>query len=184
MKNHYFSPNNPYYSNSINSNNNSNKSLKKQLCYTESDDSYNKSSLFDPPSGRSNNSGNTFLTANSYQGNNTDRYPYSSRFQFANTFNYPNYNTNNRNNNNIFYPRHNTALMGSFLSTGANSYSHSGQRYDTSNSNESGQSPHNFNVLQRQLSNNNLNNININNSFTNNINSNIKGNYMIQMNLL
>ena len=184
MKNHYFSPNNPYYSNSINSNNNSNKSLKKQLCYTESDDSYNKSSLFDPPSGRSNNSGNTFLTANSYQGNNTDRYPYSSRFQFANTFNYPNYNTNNRNNNNIFYPRHNTALMGSFLSTGANSYSHSGQRYDTSNSNESGQSPHNFNVLQRQLSNNNLNNININNSFTNNINSNIKGNYMIQMNPL
>ena len=184
MKNHYFSPNNPYYSNSINSNNNSNKSLKKQLCYTESDDSYNKSSLFDPPSGRSNNSGNTFLTANSYQGNNTDRYPYSSRFQFANTFNYPNYNTNNRNNNNIFYPRHNTALMGSFLSTGANSYSHSGQRYDTSNSNESGQSPHNFNVLQRQLSNNNLNNININNSFNNNINSNIKGNYMIQMNPL
>ena len=198
MNNKYFSSNNPYFSNSINSNNNSNNSLSKQMCYTESDDSYNRSSsLFDPPSGRSNNSGNTFLTTNSYQGNNTDRYPYSSRFQFANTFNYQNYNTNNSNNNsnnnNIFYPRKNMALMGSFLSTGANSYSHSGQRYDTSNSNESGQSPHNFNVLQRTLSNNNLNNINVNNNINtgvnNNINNNInnnniQGNYMMQINPL
>ena len=48
--------------------------------------------------------------------------------------------------------------MSSFLSTGTNSYSHSGQRFDTSNSNESGQSSHNFSVLQRQFSNNNLNN--------------------------
>ena len=46
--------------------------------------------------------------------------------------------------------------MGSFLSTGTNS--HSGQRFDTSNSNESGQSHENYNVLQRQFSNNNLNN--------------------------
>ena len=73
--------------------------------------------------------------------------------------------------------------MGSFLSTGANSYSHSGQRFDTSNSNESGQSPHNFNVIQRQLSNNNLNNnINVNNVKNNNIFNNINNNYMMNMN--
>ena len=149
-----FINNNPYYSNSLGSNNNSNKSLTKQQCYTESDDSYNKSNLYDPPSGRSNNSNNTFLTANSYQGNRDINYPYSGLFKFENPLNIQNNNLNNT----IFIPRKNTALMGSFLSTGANSYSHSGQRFDTSNSNESGQSSHNFNVLQRQFSNNNLNN--------------------------
>ena len=149
----YFQSNSPYYSN--NSNNNSNKSLKKQRCYTESDDSYNKSNIYDPPSGRSNNSNKTFLTANSYQGNKSvSNFPYIGLFQFDNPLNL----NNNLNNNTFFYPRKNTALMGSFLSTGANSYSHSGQRFDTSNSNESGQSSHNFNVLQRQFSNNNLNN--------------------------
>ena len=149
----YFQSNSPYYSN--NSNNNSNKSLKKQRCYTESDDSYNKSNIYDPPSGRSNNSNKTFLTANSYQGNKSvTNFPYIGLFQFDNPLNL----NNNLNNNTFFYPRKNTALMGSFLSTGANSYSHSGQRFDTSNSNESGQSSHNFNVLQRQFSNNNLNN--------------------------
>ena len=149
-----FINNNPYYSNSLGSNNNSNKSLTKQQSYTESDDSYNKSNLYDPPSGRSNNSNNTFLTANSYQGNRDINYPYSGLFKFENPLNIQNNNLNNT----IFIPRKNTALMGSFLSTGANSYSHSGQRFDTSNSNESGQSSHNFNVLQRQFSNNNLNN--------------------------
>ena len=149
-----FINNNPYYSNSLGSNNNSNKSLTKQQCYTESDDSYNKSNLYDPPSGRSNNSNNTFLTANSYQGNRDINYPYSGLFKFENPLNIQNNNLNNT----IFIPRKNTALMGSFLSTGANSYSHSGQRFDTSNSNESGQSSHNFNVMQRQFSNNNLNN--------------------------
>ena len=145
--------NNPYFSKS---NNSSNKSLTKQRCYTESDDSYNKSNLYDPPSGRSNNSNNTFLTTNSYQGNKSvSNYPYIGLFQFDNPLNI----NNNLNNNTFLYPRKNTALMGSFLSTGANSYSHSGQRFDTSNSNESGQSSHhNFNVLQRQFSNNNLNN--------------------------
>ena len=98
MKNQYFSPINLFYSSSINSNNNSGESQKKQRCFTESDDSYNKSSLFDPPSGSSNNSGNTFLTANSYQGNKGDRYPYSSRFQFANPMNNQNNNINKNNN--------------------------------------------------------------------------------------
>ena len=154
MNNNFSQSNNQYYSN--NSNNNINKSLTKEKCFTESDDSFHISNLFDPPSGRSNNSNNTFLTANSYQGNKTEgNYPYSSRFQFANALN----NQNNINNTNTFFlPRKNIALMGSFLSTGTNSYSHSGKRFDTSNSNESGQSPHNFNVMQRQLSNNNLNN--------------------------
>ena len=155
INNNYFQSNNPYYSNSNNSNNNSNKSLTKQRCYTESDDSYNKSNLNDPPSGRSNNSNKTFLTTNSYQGNKSfSNYPYTGLFLFDNPLNI----NNNLNNNTFLYPRKNTALMGSFLSTGANSYSHSGQRFDTSNSNESGQSSHNFNVLQRQFSNNNLNN--------------------------
>ena len=155
MNNNYFQPTNPYYSFSNNSNNNSNKSLTKQKCYTESDDSYNKSNLYDPPSGRSNNSNNTFLTTNSYQGNKSaSNYPFSGLLQFDNPLNI----NNNLNNNTLFYPRKNMALMGSFLSTGANSNSHSGKRFDTSNSNESGQSPHNFNVLQRQFSNNNLNN--------------------------
>ena len=153
INNNYSQSNNPYFSKS---NNSSNKSLIKKRCYTESDDSYNKSNLYDPPSGRSNNSNNTFLTTNSYQGNKSvSDYPYIGLFQFDNPLNI----NNNLNNNTFLYPRKNTALMGSFLSTGANSYSHSGQRFDTSNSNESGQSSHhNFNVLQRQFSNNNLNN--------------------------
>ena len=72
--------------------------------------------------------------------------------------------------------------MGSFLSTGENSYSYSGQRFDTSNSNESGQSPHNFNVKERQLSNNNINN-NINfYNIKNNIFNEINNNYMMKMN--
>ena len=153
MNKNYFQSSNQFYSN--NSNNNSNKSLTKEKCFTESDDSFHKSNLFDPPSGRSNNSNKTFLTANSYQGNKTEEnYSYSSTFQFANVLN----NQNNINNNPFFFPRKNTTLMGSFLSTGANSHSQSGQRFDTSNSNESGQSPHNFNAMERQFSNNNLNN--------------------------
>ena len=171
MNKNYFQSSNQFYSN--NSNNNSNKSLTKEKCFTESDDSFHKSNLFDPPSGRSNNSNKTFLTANSYQGNKTEgNYSYSSAFQFANALN----SKNNINNNTFFFPRKNTALMGSFLSTGANSYSHSGQVFDTSNSNESGQSPHNFNVMQRQFSNNNLNNnyimqINPLERYSNNFNS-------------
>ena len=156
MNNNLFQQNNLYYSNNSN---NSNNSLTKERYYTESDDSHshNKSNLFDPPSGRSNNSNNTFLTANSYQGNKTERnYPYSSLFQFANILPRPNNNINNIINNTYFVPRKNTALKGSFLSTGTNS--HPGQRFDTSNSNESGQSFENFNVLQRQFSTNNLNN--------------------------
>ena len=47
--------------------------------------------------------------------------------------------------------------MGSFLSTGTNSYSHSGQRFDISNLYESGQTFHNFNILQKQFSTNNIN---------------------------
>ena len=152
-----------YYSNNSN---NSNNSLTKEKYYTESDDSHshNKSNLFDPPSGRSNNSNNTFLTANSYKGNKIERnYPYSSLFQFGSVL--PGQNYNFINNTNTF-PRKNMALMGSFLSTGANS--HSGQQFDTSNSNESGQSLENYNnVLQRQFSTNNLNN-----------------NYMMQLNPL
>ena len=175
MPTHYYSTSNPqFYSNSNNSNSNSNKSFTKKKCYTESDDSFTKSFLFDLPSGRSNNSGNTNFS------NNTDRnYPGTSRFKFANTLN----NNININNNINLLQGKNRALMGSFLSTGANSYSHSGQRFDTSNSNESGQSPHNFNVIQRQLSNNNLNNnINVNNVKNNNIFNNINNNYMMNMN--
>ena len=73
--------------------------------------------------------------------------------------------------------------MGSFLSTGENSYSYSGQRFDTSNSNESGQSPHNFNVKERQLSNNNINNnFNFNNIKNNNSFNAVNNNYMMKMN--
>ena len=166
MNNNYAQSINPYYSNSNNSNN-SNKSLSKERCFTESDDSCTKSNLFDPPSGRSQNSNKTFLTANSYKDNKTENnYPYTSRFQFANILNNPN---NKINNNTFFFPKKNMALMGSFLSTGTNSYSQSGQRYDSSNSYESGQSPNDFNVSQRQFS---TNNINFNN------------NYMMQLNPL
>lgn len=72
---------------------------------------------------------------------------------------------NNIINNMKSFPNKNSALMGSFLSTGANS--HSGQRFDTSNSNESGQSNENYNVFKKQFSTNNLNN-----------------NYMMQLNPL
>ena len=163
MNNNYYPQNNLYYSN--NSNNNSNNSFNKERYYTESDDSHshNISNLYDPPSGRSNKSNNTFLTANSYQGNKTERnYPYSSIFQIATVL--PGQ-INNNIYNRYFIPGKNTALKGSFLSTGTNS--HSGQRFDTSNSNESGQSHGSYNVLQRQFSNNNLNN-----------------NYMMQLNPL
>ena len=162
MNNNYFQQNNLYYSNNSN---NSNNSLTKERYYTESDDSHshNISNLYDPPSGRSNNSNNTFLTTNSYQGNKTERnFPYTNLFRFANIL--PGQN-NNIINNAYFAPRKNTALKGSFLSTGTNS--HSGQRFDTSNSNESGQSIENFKILQRQFSTNNLNN-----------------NYMMQLNPL
>ena len=156
IKNNYLQSSQAYYSNP-NSSNNSNKSQTKQKCYIESDDSNNKSNLNDPPSGRSNNSSNTFLTANSYQGNNTDiNNPYSGAFYFSNILNNQNNNINS-NTNAYFFPKKNSTLMSSFLSTGTNSY-HSGQRFDTSNSNESsGQSPQNFNIMQRQFSNNNIN---------------------------
>ena len=169
LNGHYYSnSNSKFYSNSNNSN--SNSSLTKKKCITESDDSFTKSFLFDPPSGRSNNSGNTNFS------NNTDRnYPGTSRFRFANP---QNNNLNNNINSNIaFLQGKNRALMGSFLSTGANSY-HSGQRFDTSNSNESGQSPHNFSVIQRQLSNNNLNSNISHNTIFNNFNNN----YIMKMN--
>lgn len=156
MNNNYTQSINPYNSDSNKSNNNnSNKSPTKERIFTESDDSCTKSNLLDPPSGRSQNSNKTFLTSNSYQDNKTENnYPYTSRFQFANILNNPN---NNINKGTFFFPKKNTPLMGSFLSTGTNSYSQSGQRFDSSNSYESGQSPHNFNVLQRQFSNNNIN---------------------------
>ena len=156
MNNQYYPTNSPYFMNSNNSkNSNSNKSFSNQKC--ESEDSYFKSLLFDPPSGRSNNSNKTFLTAHSYQGNRTEgNYPYSNMFQFPNAINNQN---NNNLNNNIIVRGKNPGLMGSFISTGATSYSQSGIRYDTSNSNESGQSPNNYSARQRQYSNTNINNI-------------------------
>ena len=197
MNDHYLLPNNPFYNNTLNNyNSNNSKKPGNQICVTESDDSYNKSSsVFDPPSGRSNNSIKTFFTTNSCKGNQMDRYPHSNKYPLANVINNNENNIRNYNSNNIFYPQKNTALMGSFLSTGANSHSHSGQRYDTSNSNESGQSPHNYNVLQRQFSNSNFNNFtksvsgtmnnNINNgTINNNMNNNMNYNYMMQINPL
>ena len=197
MNDHYLLPNNPFYNNTLNNyNSNNSKKPGNQICVTESDDSYNKSSsVFDPPSGRSNNSIKTFFTTNSCKGNQMDRYPHSNKYPLANVINNNENNIRNYNSNNIFYPQKNTALMGSFLSTGANSHSHSGQRYDTSNSNESGQSPHNYNVLQRQFSNSNFNNFtksvsgtmnnNINKgAINNNMNNNMNYNYMMQINPL
>ena len=121
---HYYSTTNPkFYSisnnSNSNSNSNSNKSFTKKKCYTESDDSFTRSFLFDPPSERSNNSGNFNFSYN------TDKnHPSKSRFKFANTLNY---NLNNNINRNIaLIQDKNRALMGVFSSTGDNSYSYSG----------------------------------------------------------
>ena len=177
---HYYSTTNPkFYSisnnSNSNSNSNSNKSFTKKKCYTESDDSFTRSFLFDPPSERSNNSGNSNFSYNIDK-----NHPSKSRFKFANTL--INNLNNNINRNIALIQDKKRALMGSFLSTGENSYSYSGQRFDTSNSNESGQSPHNFNVKERQLSNNNINN-NINfYNIKNNIFNAVNNNYMMKMN--
>ena len=145
-----------YYSGSgfsMNSNNsNSNNSSIKQKCVTEPDDFslFPKISQNEPSSGRSNYSGNT----NYFQ----------ARSQFINA---------NENNNNYFrvygqYAGYGYHIKNSFISTGANtnnSHNLSGQKIDSSMSNESGQSPHYLGKYQRLQYNNSMTNIAKNNTF-------------------
>ena len=104
---------------SYNSNNsNSNKSSIKQKCNTEP----NNPNLYmnGPPSGRSNNSSNFY-----YPGGYVGTYGYNNNYGgYAHTSNF------------VYH------FKNSFLSTNTNSHNQSGQKFDSSYSSESGQSPH------------------------------------------
>ena len=109
---------------SYNSNNsNSNKSSIKQKCNTEPNNP--KLNMNGPPSGRSNNSGN-FYNPVGYGGwgydNNYGGYAHTSNFVYH--------------------------FKNSFLSTNTNSHNQSGQKFDSSYSSESGQSPHYLGNMQ------------------------------------
>lgn len=129
------------------SSNNSKKSILNTKCFTEPDE-YSRSYHYDPPSGRSNNSGNSYITSFSSQGNKLGdksiRPPDMKGTLFA-------LSGNNINLNKSGYL--NGLGMNSVLSTGANSCAYSGQRYDTSISGESGQSPNFMNNFHQNYNN-------------------------------
>ena len=137
---------------SLNSNN-SNNSNNKQRCITEPDEFlYSKTT---PLSGRSENSNNTHIAPVSSRG----IQECNSRMLFG--FYCPGYQMN--------------AYKNSFLSTNTNSHNQSGQKFDSSMSNESGQSPHYLGAYQKynKYSMNNLNNsVNNNNNYLMNLNNN------------
>ena len=138
---------------SINSNNsNSNNSSFRQKCYTEPDEFsiYPQTFLNAPSSGRSNYSGSTNMAQNQQQA----------------------VTGGTENNSNILYGLFRNTTFGyqikkSFLSTNTNTNSHnqSGQKIDSSLSNESGQSPHFLGKYQKLQYNNSTNNIVKNNTF-------------------
>lgn len=144
-----------YYTNSnfsLNSNNSSrsNKSNIKDFCNTESDDSYAKSFVFGPHSGRSNYSGNTPLTTMSSQGNKTERsfqFPPSNKLCFPALFG-PSLNMSNS------IIQNNQQLMSSFLSNETINNNYTGKRYNTSNSNENSSNIFNNRQLMIQINNN------------------------------
>ena len=118
---------------SHNSNTSSNKSSINKKCNTEP----NNPQLYmnDCPSGRSNNSGNQFVQGRfGYGGGGYDNF-YPGRV----------YNPHS----NYGYP-----FKSSFLSTNTNSHNQSGQRFDSSYSSESGQSPHFLGNMQSARYNN------------------------------
>ena len=130
---------------SHNSNTSSNKSSINQKCKTEP----NNPQLYtnDCPSGRSNNSGNQFAQGNFIYGVYDNMYPgrvYNPLSNFA-------------------YP-----YKSSFLSTNTNSHNQSGQKFDSSYSSESGQSPHFLGNFQSTRYNNPKNNTVQNNNNNNN----------------
>ena len=144
---------------SLNSNN-SNSNIKQRCC-TEPDEflSYPKNnSLNDPLSGRSDHSGNIHIAPVSSRGE------CNSRMIFG--FYY---------NNKLGYPINYTA-KNSFLSTKTNSHNQSGQKIDSSLSNESGQSPHYLSAYNNQYNKYSMSNLNNSSS---NINNN---NFILSMN--
>ena len=148
---------------SLNSNNSNNSNIKQRCC-TEPDEYLNypkNNSLNDPLSGRSDNSGNTHIAPISSRGE------CNSRMIFG--FYYP---------NKVGYPlSYNYTAKNSFLSTKTNSHNQSGQKIDSSLSNESGQSPHNLSAYNNQYNKYSMSN-NLNNS-SSNINNNT---YILSMN--
>ena len=135
---------------SLNSNN-SNNSNNKQHCITEPDEFlYSKTT---PLSGRSENSNNTHIAPVSSRG----IQECNSRMLFG--FYCPGYQMN--------------AYKNSFLSTNTNSHNQSGQKFDSSMSNESGQSPHYLSAYQKQYNKYSMNN---------NLNNSANGNYIMSLN--
>ena len=129
---------------SRNSHTSSNKSSISKKCNTEP----NNPQLYmnDCNSGRSNNSGKLFM---------------QGRIGFG-SGNYENIYRGNMYNStlNIGYP-----FKSSFLSTNTNSHNQSGQRFDTSNSSESGQSPHFLGNYPSMHYNNTISNLPANNNY-------------------
>ena len=101
-------------------NSNNHKSIKSSINLRSITEPSNPNYMIDPPSGKSNNSGNGgFFVPSS---------PIYNMYQMTNNFHHP-------------YRR-------SFVSTNANSYNHSGNKIDTSQSNESSQSAHYYSNYQ------------------------------------
>ena len=136
-----------YYTNSnfsLSSNNSSNNKSNRKEFNTESDDSYIKSFMFGPHSGRSNYSGNTPLTTISSQGNLTERTYQNS---VNNKLCIPAlFGTNLNMNNSII--QNNPKLFSSFQSTGTLNNNYSMKRINTSNSNENSQTSNIINNTQ------------------------------------
>ena len=120
--NYIINPNNINHNNNLDNNNqfkynsNTHKSIKSSINLRSITEPSNPNYMIDPPSGKSNNSGNGgFFVPSS---------PLYNIYQMTNNFHHP-------------YRR-------SFVSTNANSYNQSGNKIDTSKSNESSQSSHYF----------------------------------------
>ena len=135
--------------------NNSNNSNNKQRCITEPDEYLYPKTALNDLSGRSDHSGNTHMAPVSSRG----MQECNSRMLFG------------------FYCR-GIGIKNSFLSTNTNTNSHnqSGQKFDSSMSNESGQSPHYLGAYQKQYNKYSMSN-NLNNSMNNG-----NGNYLMPLN--
>ena len=119
--NYIINNNNLDNNNQIKCNTNTHKSIKSSINLRSITEPSNPNYMIDPPSGKSNNSGNGrfFVPLDK-----TNRSPIFNMYQMTNNCHYP--------------------YKSSFLSTNTNSHNQSGNKIDSSKSNESSQSSHYF----------------------------------------
>ena len=130
-------------------NSNTHKSIKSSINLRNITEPSNPNYMIDPPSGKSNNSGNGGFFAPLDKIN---RSPIFNMYQVTNNYHYP--------------------YKSSFLSTNTNSHNQSGNKIDSSKSNESSQSSHYYSNYQTMTYNQTMSNFRNNNyiyPFTSNV---------------